>query len=177
MNKTYLRGELYYADLGQGIGSEQQGERPVLIIQNDTGNRYSPTVIVAAMTSKVGVKAKLPTHFYLEAGSGGLKASSIVLLEQIRTLDKRRLTEYMGKLSHRQICGVNHALAISIGLLEKLPEKMMMCLCATCAANFRGAGGFVLRRANPAQEEKDFCTYCGQRRGFDYAVMKKPERK
>ncbi len=173
MNKTYLRGDLYYADLGRGVGSEQEGRRPVLIIQNDTGNRYSPTVVVAAVTSKVGIKAKLPTHFVLEGGSGGLEVSSLVLLEQIRTLDKRRLTEYIGSLSRRQLCGVNHALAISIGLLEKLPEKMMMCLCAACAANFRGAGGFVLRRTDPRQEQKDLCTYCGQRRGFDYELIQK----
>ena len=91
MNATYLRGELYYADLSKGVGSEQEGYRPVLIIQNDVGNKYSPTVIVAAVTSKVGVKPKLPTHYFLEAGTIGLTAPSIVLLEQLRTLDKRRL--------------------------------------------------------------------------------------
>mgnify|MGYP000689277780 CR=1 FL=1 len=91
MDQTYLRGDLYYADLGRGLGSEQQGNRPVVIIQNDVGNRHSPTVIVAAISSKVGVKAKLPTHYYMEAGSG-LVQPSIVLLEQIRTIDKRRLS-------------------------------------------------------------------------------------
>ena len=76
MNTTYLRGELYYADLSKGVGSEQEGYRPVLIIQNDVGNKYSPTVIVAAVTSKVGVKPKLPTHYFLEAGTIGLTAPS-----------------------------------------------------------------------------------------------------
>lgn len=164
------RGDIYYADLSPVVGSEQGGVRPVLIIQNDTGNKHSPTVIVAAVTSKVGIKAKLPTHFFLEGGKSGLEVSSLVLLEQLRTLDKKRLTDYIGTLSKRQLCGVNHALAVSVGLLEKLPEKMAMCLCATCAANFRGAGGFALRRADPMQEEKDFCTYCGQRRGYDYVI-------
>ena len=87
MNETYLRGDLYYADLGQGIGSEQQGTRPVVIIQNNIGNRHSPTVIVAAITSKTNAKAKLPTHYYIAAGNG-LELPSIVLLEQIRTIDK-----------------------------------------------------------------------------------------
>ena len=108
MDQTYLRGDLYYADLGRGLGSEQQGNRPVVIIQNDVGNRHSPTVIVAAISSKVGVKAKLPTHYYMEAGSG-LVQPSIVLLEQIRTIDKRRLSNYIGKLDERHIHGINHA--------------------------------------------------------------------
>lgn len=88
MDTTYLRGDMYYVDLKPGIGSEQYGSRPVLIIQNDVGNMYSPTVIVAAVTSKVGVKPKLPTHVFLEAGTVGLKEPSIVLLEQIRTIDQ-----------------------------------------------------------------------------------------
>ena len=96
MNTTYLRGQLYYADLNKGVGSEQEGYRPVLIIQNDVGNKYSPTVIVAAVTSKVGVKPKLPTHYFIEANTVGLTAPSIVLLEQLRTLDKRRLERYIG---------------------------------------------------------------------------------
>ena len=127
MDQTYLRGDLYYADLGRGLGSEQQGNRPVVIIQNDVGNRHSPTVIVAAISSKVGVKAKLPTHYYMEAGSG-LVQPSIVLLEQIRTIDKRRLSNYIGKLDERHIHGINHALAISIGLIEPIPNKLTLCL-------------------------------------------------
>lgn len=87
MNKTYLRGDMYYADLGRGIGSEQEGYRPVVIIQNNTGNKYSPTVIVAAISSKVDAKAKLPTHYLLKAESG-LELPSLVLLEQLRTIDK-----------------------------------------------------------------------------------------
>ena len=86
MSRTYLRGDLYYADLGYGIGSEQKGNRPVVIIQNNVGNKHSPTVIIAAITSKANVKAKLPTHYYLDAGNG-LAMPSIVLLEQIRTID------------------------------------------------------------------------------------------
>ena len=172
MNHTYLRGDLYYADLGRGIGSEQQGNRPVVIIQNNVGNKHSPTVIVAAISSKVGVKAKLPTHYYMEAVSG-LECPSLVLLEQIRTIDKRRLSNYIGRLDDRHIRGINHALAVSVGLIEEVPENLIMCLCPACANNFYGTGSYYLKRVNPAQQERDICTYCGQRPGFDYEVVKR----
>ncbi|MCC8073364.1 MAG: type II toxin-antitoxin system PemK/MazF family toxin [Clostridiales bacterium] len=113
--KEIYRGDMYYADLGRGIGSEQKGYRPVLVIQNDAGNRYSPTVIIASITSKVGVKAKLPTHHFVSIESG-LEAPSIVLLEQIRTIDKKRLDSYIGHLSNTHIDGINKSLAISVGL-------------------------------------------------------------
>lgn len=117
--KDYLRGDMYYADLGRGIGSEQKGYRPVLIIQNNVGNKHSPTVIIAAITSRVGVKAKLPTHYFVNT-EGGLEAPSIVLLEQIRTIDKRRLDSYIGHLSDIHIDGIDKALAISVGLKDKM---------------------------------------------------------
>ena len=96
MNHTYLRGDMYYADLGQGIGSEQEGYRPVVIIQNNVGNRHSPTVIIASITSKKDAKPKLPTHYYIHA-ENGLELPSIVLLEQLRTVDKRRLGDFIGR--------------------------------------------------------------------------------
>ena len=114
MNKTYLRGDMYYADLGRGIGSEQEGYRPVLIIQNDTGNKHSPTVIVAAISSKVDAKAKLPTHYLLKA-ENGLELPSLVLMEQLRTIDKRRLETYIGHLEEQHIRRLNRALAVSVG--------------------------------------------------------------
>lgn len=116
--KDYLRGDMYYADLGRGIGSEQKGYRPVLIIQNNVGNKYSPTVIVASITSKVGVKAKLPTHYFVNTESG-LEAPSVVLLEQIRTIDKKRLDSYIGHVSDTHINYIDKALAISVGLQDK----------------------------------------------------------
>lgn len=116
--KDYLRGDMYYADLGRGMGSEQKGYRPVLIIQNNVGNKHSPTVIIAAITSRVGVKAKLPTHYFVNT-EGGLEAPSIVLLEQIRTIDKKRLDSYIGHLSDMHINGIDKALAISVGLMTK----------------------------------------------------------
>ena len=117
-SKKYLRGDLFYANLGSGVGSEQKGYRPVLIIQNDVGNNYSHTVIIAAVTSRVGVKAKLPTHYFVNTESG-LEAPSIVLLEQIRTIDKKRLDSYIGHLSAAHINGIDKALAVSVGLKHK----------------------------------------------------------
>ena len=109
------RGDIYYADLSPVVGSEQGGMRPVLIIQNDTGNRYSPTVIAAAITSQTN-KAKLPTHIALSAPDYGLPRDSVVLLEQIRTLDKRRLRERMGRLDEPAMHQVDNAIAVSFGL-------------------------------------------------------------
>ena len=109
------RGEIYYADLSPVVGSEQGGVRPVLIVQNDVGNKHSPTVIAAAITSQRD-KAKLPTHIELNATKYGLAKDSIVLLEQIRTIDKRRLKERMGELDNSSMSKVNNALSISFGL-------------------------------------------------------------
>lgn len=108
------RGELYYADLSPVVGSEQGGVRPILIVQNDTGNKYSPTIIAAAITSQLN-KAKLPTHIELSANEFGLVKDSVILLEQIRTLDKRRLKEKIGELSPVKMQKVNSALLISLG--------------------------------------------------------------
>ena len=109
------RGDIYYADLSPVVGSEQGGLRPVLIIQNDIGNRYSPTVIAAAITSRMS-KTKLPTHIDIYAEDAGLAKDSVILLEQIRTLDKKRLKEKMGHLDEGMMGHVNTAIAISFGL-------------------------------------------------------------
>ena len=115
MDGTVKRGDIFYADLSPVVGSEQGGTRPVLIVQNDTGNKHSPTVIAAAITSQTG-KARLPTHINITGGSVGLSKDSVILLEQIRTIDKRRLREHMGRLDDRHMLLVNDALAISFGL-------------------------------------------------------------
>ncbi len=112
---TVKRGDIYYADLSPVIGSEQGGIRPVLIIQNDIGNKYSPTVIAAAITSQKD-KTKLPTHIQVNATGCGLAKDSIVLLEQVRTIDKRRLKEKMGTLDVSAMDRVNKALTVSFGL-------------------------------------------------------------
>ena len=110
------RGDIYYADLSPVVGSEQGGMRPVLIIQNDVGNRYSPTVIAAAITSRMG-KTKLPTHIDVYAERAGLAKNSVVLLEQLRTLDKRRLRERMGHLDEDVMREIDVAIAVSLGLV------------------------------------------------------------
>ncbi len=111
------KGDIYYADLSPVIGSEQGGVRPVLIVQNDIGNRYSPTVIIAAITSQIN-KAKLPTHVEIKSDDYGLSKDSVLLLEQIRTIDKRRLGEKIGHVKEDIIEKVNDALRISLGLIE-----------------------------------------------------------
>ena len=112
---TVRRGDIYYADLSPVVGSEQGGLRPVLIIQNDVGNKYSPTVIAAAITSRMS-KTRLPTHIDIYADKAGLAKDSVILLEQIRTLDKRRLKEKMGHLDESVMQRVDNAIAISFGL-------------------------------------------------------------
>ena len=109
------RGDIYYADLSPVVGSEQGGMRPVLIVQNDTGNKHSPTVIAAAITSQTG-KARLPTHIALQAKTYGLSRDSVVLLEQVRTIDKKRLKERMGRVDDAVMDRVDNAIAVSFGL-------------------------------------------------------------
>jgi Growth inhibitor len=111
------RGDIFFADLSPVVGSEQGGTRPVLILQNDIGNQYSPTTIVAAITSQID-KAKLPTHVELSKTPGGLEKDSVVLLEQIRTIDKSRLMEKVTSLTEDMMRKVNQAAEISLGLIE-----------------------------------------------------------
>ena len=114
-NLDIKRGYLYYADLSPVVGSEQGGVRPVLIIQNDIGNKYSPTVIVAAITSQIN-KAKLPTHIEISAHEYGLNKDSVILLDQIRTIDKKRIREKIGCLDTNMMLKVDNSLQISLGL-------------------------------------------------------------
>ena len=115
MDSSVKRGDIFYADLSPVVGSEQGGTRPVLIVQNDTGNRHSPTVIAAAITSQTG-KARLPTHINIAGGSVGLSKDSVILLEQIRTIDKQRLKEKVCHLDDGMMKRVDHSLIISLGL-------------------------------------------------------------
>ena len=119
INLDIKRGDLYYADLSPVVGSEQGGVRPVLIIQNDIGNKYSPTVIVAAITSQIN-KAKLPTHIEISANEYGLNKDSVILLEQIRTIDKKRLREKIGCLDKNMMLKVDNSLQISLGLFTTM---------------------------------------------------------
>lgn len=122
MKKYHRRGEVYFANLGRGVGSEQNGHRPVVIIQNDVGNRHSPTTIVAAVSTQIQGKAELPTHYHLTGGCC-LKQPSIVLLEQLRTIDKHRLGRRIGTLSRKDIAAMDQALKISVGLNNAYNRK------------------------------------------------------
>jgi len=118
VNKVIVkRGDIFYADLSPVVGSEQGGVRPVLIVQNDVGNKYSPTVIAAAITSQIN-KAKLPTHIEITSQEYGLAKDSVILLEQIRTIDKKRLKEKIGHLDDELMEKVNEALSVSFGLID-----------------------------------------------------------
>ena len=119
MLQSIKRGDIFYADLSPVIGSEQGGLRPVLIVQNDVGNKYSPTVIAAAITSRMG-KTRLPTHIDIHADRVGLSKDSVILLEQIRTLDKKRLKEKMGHLDDDVMNRVDLAIAVSFGIGERV---------------------------------------------------------
>lgn len=124
------RGDIFYADLSPVIGSEQGGLRPVLIVQNDIGNKFSPTVIAAAITSRLG-KTRLPTHIDVYADKFGLAKDSVILLEQIRTIDKRRLKEKMGHLDDTVMQMVNDAITVSFGLAEQTDPVPYQAVSAT----------------------------------------------
>lgn len=111
------RGDIFYADLSPVVGSEQGGIRPVLVVQNDVGNKYSPTIIVAAITSRIN-KAKMPTHIEIKGEEYGLSKDSVILLEQIRTIDKKRLKERIGHIDDTAINAVNEAVSVSLGLMD-----------------------------------------------------------
>lgn len=112
--KSIKRGDIYYADLSPVVGCEQGGKRPVIIVQNDTGNQFSPTVIVAVLTSKI--KKHLPTHIDIDSGEGNLTRDSTVLLEQIKTIDKTRLQKYIGSVTEKKMVEINRAMLVSLGL-------------------------------------------------------------
>ena len=144
-HKEVKRGEVFYADLSPVVGSEQGGVRPVLIVQNDVGNRHSPTVIAAAITSKQD-KTNLPTHIDVKAGTGGLTKDSVVLLEQVRTLDKRRLRERAGQIGPDVQRRVDEALGVSFP--ECLRAAALLC-CFERAAFSAAAGRSARRAASP----------------------------
>ena len=112
----------------------------------------------------------MPTHFYVSP-TCGLAQPSIIMLEQIRTIDKTRLDKYIGRLSVSEISGLNHALAISIGLLPTTPNKLILCLCSTCADKYFGSGAYYLRKNNYVELENDVCTYCNNKTGYPYELV------
>jgi mRNA interferase MazF len=164
--KEILRGDIYHADLDPIVGSEQGGSRPVLIISNNSGNHHSPTVIVAAITSKE--KPRLPTHLPL-GNITGLHPRSIALLEQLRTIDKTRFGGYVTTLDNTAMRLVDAVLAVSLGIRLGREAEQLITLCRACKANYEDAG-FMLRLASDIDGSKEMCDFCNYRSGFTYEV-------
>ena len=163
------RGDIYHANLNPVVGSEQGGYRPVWVIQNNRGNKHSPTVVVAAITSRP--KHKMPTHVPLK-GIEGLEKDSVVLLEQLRTIDKKRLDDYVGTLDRQQMLKVEKALCSSTGM-RKLDKPILMCLCPECAKPFFESTEHFIQRTEKNQKLKETCMFCNVRQGYDYSIRKK----
>ncbi len=172
LNENIHRGDVYYADLSPVTGSEQGGIRPVLVVQNDVGNKFSPTIIIAPITSHMK-KRNQPTHVSLPA-TDGLSEDSMILLEQVRTIDRSRLDRRVSRISNHLMHEVDSALATSLGLSlaipEESPNEMVLCLCPTCAAQFYNSPDHTIRRVDPYSAVKDECTYCQVRMGYDYRI-------
>lgn len=170
------RGDIFFADLSPVKGSEQGGARPVLVIQNDIGNKFSTTVIVAPITSQIK-KRDLPTHVQLPV-SAGLPENSMVLLEQVRTIDKCRVEQYIMSIDESSMAQVNKALEISLGLKSQQkerrekPDELVLCLCPTCASQFFNSPDHIIRRVDPLSNVKEDCTYCQVRKGYDYRIIR-----
>lgn len=167
------RGEVYYANLSPVVGSEQGGYRPVIILQNDIGNKYSPTVIVAAITSKTDKKA-LPVHVSVP-NEFGLEENSVILLEQIRTIDKMRLEGLVGTVDEKTLNQTEKALNLSFDINKKpdWSKALNLCLCSVCAGYFYNSGEHHIKRADYSQDIKERCTYCNYRQGYDFLVLPK----
>lgn len=185
-----LRGQVYYAGLDPVIGSEQGGTRPVLVLQNNVGNCFSPTIIIAPITTRVK-KLRQPTHIGIPPFFG-LPQNSMAMLEQIRTIDKRRLGDYVGCLDNDVMDYVDEALGISVGLKgpangektqewpahephDDVSDEMVLTLCGACLKQFICSPEHIVRRIDRTQT-KEPCMYCHVRDGYDYRIIHKKKR-
>lgn len=185
-----LRGQMYYANLNPVVGSEQGGVRPVLIIQNNIGNQFSPTIIVAPITTEIK-KVYQPTHIRIPPYFG-IARRSMVMLEQIRTIDKSRLREYVGCLDDDVMDYIDEALSVSVGLnrsmtaqrqscqgqeggQENVPEEMTLTLCPVCLNQFIHSMEHIVKRVNHTQSREP-CVYCNVRDGYDYRIIHRKKR-
>lgn len=166
MEQRVRRGDIFLADLDPVRGSEQAGRRPVLVLQNNTGNSFGPTVIVAAITTHA---RQLPTHVEL-TGVVNLAPGSFVLMEQVRTIDKKRLVEYLDTVHAGLMIRVDVALFASMGLGRYVRPPMELCLCESCKRDHMSAG-FRVYRMDPHQKVRDTCTFCSRRSGYDYVMI------
>jgi mRNA interferase MazF len=162
----YLRGEIYFVNFDPAQGSEQGGTRPALIIQNNTGNQHSPTLIVAPITSSM--KLRLPVHLPI-SGVHSLRKDSTLLLEQIRVVDKSRVGKHLGTISYVGMKLVDAAIAVSLDIHPHVKEPTEMTLCYTCKSQFEDSGFEVRLLSNP-KDPKDTCDFCNIRTGFNYEV-------
>ena len=170
MKRKINRGDIYYACLNPVIGSEQGDRRPVLICSNDTGNEHSPTVIVTPLTRNLR-KNPLPTHVLIPK-SCGLGEDSLVLVEQIRTIDRSRLSTYIGRISRDIQPAIDNALAVCIGLEKRRPPKgemLELTLCSRCEADFRNSGYFVIKRGY--RETLENCDFCKTAKGLTFGIF------
>lgn len=167
MEDSIRRGQVHFAMLEPVIGSEQGGRRPVIVVSNDMGNRHGSTVVVVPITT--GQKAVLPTHVRV-GGRAGLDARSIALCEQVRTVDKRRLSAPLGKIGAQGMALIGAALETELGLAQ---DAELIVLCPACAEDFRSAGLFRVRRASPGEAPSEYCTVCSTNRGHEYVLTRK----
>ena len=171
--KQIKRGNLYYANLNPVVGSEQGDSRPVLVVQNDIGNKYSPTIIVVPITRKL-TKVNLKTHVVIPQRYG-LDTDSLALVEQIRTLDRSRFIKYIGCIGATEQIEIDFALAICVDIVGKSPlkcELMELTLCGRCKNDFFNSGYIVVKKG--WQEHKESCDFCKARQGFNYGIFNLP---
>ena len=170
ITRKIKRGDMYYADLNPIIGSEQGDCRPVLIVQNDLGNEHSPTVVVAPLTTNIR-KNHLPTHVMIPC-SCGLDRDSLVLAEQIRTIDCSRLSEYIGHIGSELFPAIDTALAVCMGLENKRSPKgemLELSLCSRCESDFRSSGYLIIKKG--WQDVKEDCDFCKTGRGLRFGIF------
>ena len=173
MKTTELhRGDIFFVNLNPVLGSEQGGTRPALVIQNDLGNQHSPTIIIAPISSQLK-KQELPTHVLLP-DEIGLPEKSMVLLEQIRTIDRDRLGTYVSTADNETMAAINTAIRVSLGLVPPKPPQrpngLTLCLCPSCASYFYQSKDHFIRRVDPNAIIKEPCDYCRLRQGYDYTI-------
>ena len=171
MNRAIKRGDIYNVDFDPVTGSEQDGYRPALVVQNDIGNEHSPTVIVAPITGSL-TKPKLPTHVKLPTSGNRLHRDSYMLAEQLRAVDLSRFCKPLGNVGDTYArAAIDRALGISIGVYKPEPKVLFLSLCYRCEGNFRDAGMILIKKR--WQEHFDYCDFCQERRGLAFGVFNK----
>jgi len=171
--KTIKRGDIFYADLDPVVGSEQGDFRPVLVVQNNAGNTHSPTIVVVPITRNL-LKNPLPTHVVIPQSSG-LDNDSLALMEQIRTIDRSRITGYIGHIGGKVQTAIDTALLVCIGIEEhraKKGEMLVLSLCSRCESDFRNSGYLLVKKG--WQEVKEECDFCKIRMGLNFGVVGTP---